>query len=128
MELEQVLEWQADFKNRYLKNDSKLLDAYETMLDGGLLPSGTANAIAKALELRLKSSPDSIKALLVPRVDVTQETKETHELNIKITAEKVRQLSEEEVGDWAAGGPLPRIMSETIEDIIEGEFEDITDE
>ena len=122
MELEQVLEWQAEFKSRYLQNDKKLLDAYEAMLTGKELPSGTANAVAKSLELRLKSSPDEIRALLVPRADVTIETKETVDLNINITADKVKSLTPEQVAEWVRTSVLPSVMTE-IEDV---EYEDIT--
>jgi len=127
MELETTMMWQAQFKSRYLHNDSSLLGAYESVLAGVELPNGTANAVMKGMELRLKASPDEIRALLVPRADVSVETKETHTLNVNITKEKAAALTPEQVADWLLTGVLPTTMTE-IEDVIDAEFEDITGE
>lgn len=125
MELETTQMWQAEFKSRYLANDSSLLGAYEDVLSGADLPNGVANAVMKGMELRLKASPDEVRAMLVPRADVTIENKETKEFNVNlITPERMKELKPVQISDWLLTGIAPPEITE----VVDAEYEMIDEE
>ena len=134
LELDSISMWQAEFESRYMQMDSRLLDGHAKVLDGGHdLASGTANAIEKAMESRLKvSTTKNIRAMLVPRADISVENKETIEFNININAEKIKKLSPVQIADWVKSGIMPTEMTELAQnaanEIIEAEFEDIEED
>jgi hypothetical protein len=130
-ELDQLKEWMDTTRNHYLSTGSKIIKALNDVLDEPTkAPSGHAMAVTKMMQIFLQASPEGLRPTLVSKFEFEHqaEIKETVDVNITITSDKIKKLSPEQIDEWNRTGVMPQQLTEIMNQTINADFEEIKEE
>lgn len=120
-----------DFMHKFVGMGDQIIESVKKVLEGGEehWQSGSSNAIMKALENYLEMSPKGNRPIKVKRIDAEFILPEKVSESANLTPEAVKELSQEDVAEFARTGNIPAKLLEvkdiTITDI---EFEEEKDD
>lgn len=129
--ISQLKEWLDTARNQWLSSAHKLIKAQSDFLDNpDDYPPGYGQTIAKMIDTLLRVSPEGIRPTLVSKFEMEHAVNinESIDININITPEKIKSLSPEQIDEWNRTGVMPHELSESIEEALDIEYEEIEDE
>jgi hypothetical protein len=129
--LDQLKDWMDTARNRWFTNAHKLIQAQADFLDRpDDFPPGYGQAVAKMIDTFLRASPEGLRPTLVSKFEheFQAELKETVDININITSDKIKKLSPEQIDDWNRTGVMPQVLTEVLGETVDIDFEDVEED
>jgi hypothetical protein len=131
--------WQLDWlkdqmdraRNKWFSNADALVQAQKNYLESpDDFPNGYGQAIAKMIDTLLRASPEGLRPTLVSKFEMEYQAdiKNTIDININITPEKIKNLTPEQIDEWNRTGIMPQGLSEIVSDAVDIDYEDIGEE